>query len=238
MCPGGLFDSLHVQLASLACPDRLTNNERVKLYSELCTLKDGLNYHAHHASDEIINKYMSKLNLRSGKTEFSYMDRFLEISRILGVFLTIVVLACTFVIPCSFFLIGDIFISNCGISYLPNLPMRVNVLIKRFMGAVLLRMAGIFIVLEDYRTTSEQHATTHKYGFSFNSNRNKWKSYTESPGLICFTHASSIDTFVLAVVMLESSYTFVSSTITPRGHHVFMISPSTGQNCSAVLHFI
>jgi hypothetical protein len=198
----------------------LNNKNRIKLYSELelCKLEvsqeDGI---SSSQSNEEIEQYTSQLSLLyQNNGLIGWWHNVDEIIRLLCVCITLILFSVVMVIPCTMLL----FIDYCVVDKLGLLPscFKINLLVKRAIGNLLLLMAGIVLVVEYPNfNDSDRNNCANTPSFWHRWYRNSQRFLGESidgersaSGLVCFTHASSLDAFILSAVVPIPSYTYVS----------------------------
>lgn len=206
-----------------------TNAERVKKYAELELMKLE---HEDASPEEIaqIDELTSQLNLQhvvSDKIRWYHkIDQYIRMS---GAVLTLIVISMIMVIPCTFFMLTDyLFVDILRI--LPSC-FKFNLIAQRAIGHLLLLMSGFIIIVDDQRENATLKKTNKAaasnpmgVGFIFQFFRfwYQWyknsRSYVDSvhnqgnvTAMFCFTHASTLEGFVLPAVTPVQSYTYVSS---------------------------
>lgn len=205
-----------------------TNAQRVKTYAELELLKLE---HEEASTEEVaeIDNLTSQLNLQhvvSDKMRWYHkVDQYV---RMAGAVLTLIVISMIMVIPCTFFMLTDYLLVDI-LRILPSC-FKFNLIAQRAIGHLLLLMSGFIIIVDDQRENATLKKTNKAavknpmgVGFIFQFFRfwYQWyknsRSYVDSvhnqgnvTAMFCFTHASTLEGFVLPAVTPVQSYTYVS----------------------------
>ena len=203
------------------------NQQRVQLYSELELIKAGENNSkcisssVLHEMDSISSELTLQTQCSGNRRWYLKLEDYV---RNFGAILTMIVLCCLGVIPCTLFMLIDF----CLVDVLHLIPscFKLNLIAKRFIGHLLLLITGVIVVVEDQRTNLPSELSK-PVGFNFyrfwrqwylNSQTFQGSHQSNVNGLICFTHTSALDAFILCAVVPLQSYTYVSYTSVVNMH--------------------
>lgn len=195
------------------------NQQRVQLYAELELIRSYENNSKsnHSAILSEMDSFSSELGLQTQSSGVKRWYQTLEdYVRNFGAILTMIVLCNLGVIPCTVFM----FIDYCLVDVLHVIPtcFKLNLITKRFIGHLLLLITGVILVIEDQRTNLPSELSK-PVGFNIFRFWRQWYLNSQSfqashqsnvNGLICFTHTSALDAFILCAVVPLQSYTYVS----------------------------
>lgn len=208
-----------------------TNAVRVKKYAELELMKLE---HEDASPEEIaeIDGLTSQLDLQHVVSDkIRWYHKIDQYVRMTGAVLTLIVLSMLMVIPCSIFMLTDYLLVDI-LRILPSC-FKFNLIIQRAIGHLLLLMSGFIIIVDDQRENATLKKTNKSavsnpvgVGFIFQFVRfwYQWyknsRSYVDSvhnqgnvTAMFCFTHASTLEGFVLPAVTPVQSYTYVSAIV-------------------------
>lgn len=195
------------------------NQQRVKLYSELELIKT--NEHSAKSNSSLVlsqmDSYSSELALQTQSSGSKrWYHKIEDYIRNFGAILTMIVICNLGVIPCLLFM----FIDFCLVDVLHIIPtcFKLNLISKRFIGHLLLLITGVIVVVDDQRTNLPSELSK-PVGLNIYRFWRQWylnsKSFQGSHqsnvnDLVCFTHTSALDAFILCAVIPLQSYTYVS----------------------------
>lgn len=224
----------HCSSSKYALP-MMSNAEKIQLHSELSLIQ----MHAEdclrscYRQEEVdlyrrivlsIVQHSSKLTLHHRAAGSALIDIALEHVRLFGVLLTIVCFAVFLILPCVVCHFTDDILAR-KLHVIPD-RLRFNVVAKRLVGYVLLMLSGIVLVVEDYSCGTGQHVSKTgsnsldetggscwATGLGLRRNVEHRPSDCDSPSssMLCFSHASSIDLFVLAALVSEPCCTLAKA---------------------------
>lgn len=228
---GGIVGD-HCSASKYVLMNTMSNAEKIQLHSELSLIQ----MHAEdclrscHRRDEVdlyrrivlsIVQHSSKLTLHHRAAGSALIDVALEHVRLFGVLLTIMCFAIFFILPCTVCHFTDDILAR-KLQVIPD-RLRFNVVAKRIAGYLLLMLSGIVLVVEDCTGSDslEQRSTGAGIdktegaclvtGLGLRRHRPSDYSGSSSCSMLCFTHASSIDPFVLAALVSEPCCTLAKA---------------------------
>lgn len=175
----------------------VTNSERLAVFAECELLGVAVDRQKVKYNDDArlknlkddISQISSSLALRYVSRPVSHVMKILhkidEVSRLLAVWLALMLASVFLAIPCILLTAVDFILVRCGII---SVYMQISVQCKLFIAHTILRLSGIYVVIEGLQQ----------------------ESFGKACAMACFSHASSMDAFLLASAIPVTALTVVS----------------------------